>query len=64
MNSRASIPKLKTAMDDEDPSVALAAAHSLDLMHDHSAYEVYYEILTMGRNEWQGHDLVANVNFE
>ena len=45
MKSRTSIPKLRAAIDDPDPSVALAAAHSLDLMHDNSAFEVYYEIL-------------------
>jgi hypothetical protein len=45
MKSRTSIPKLRAAIDDPDPSFALAAAHSLDLMHDNSAFEVYYEIL-------------------
>ena len=54
MQSRASIPKLKAAMDDQDPSVALAAAHSLDLMHDNSAYEVYYEILNGERKAGKG----------
>jgi HEAT repeat protein len=54
MQSRASIPKLKAAMDDQDPSVALAAAHSLDLMHDTSAYEVYYEILNGERKAGKG----------
>jgi HEAT repeat protein len=46
MKSRTSIPKLREALDDKDPAVALAAAHSLELMHDDSAYEVYYEVLT------------------
>src|SRR6266478_1269068 len=54
MKSRTSIPKLKKALDDKDPSVALAAAHSLDLMHDHSAYEVYYEVLTGQRKAGRG----------
>jgi hypothetical protein len=54
MQSRASIPKLKVAMEDQDPSVALAAAHSLDLMHDNSAYEVYYEILNGDRKAGKG----------
>jgi HEAT repeat protein len=54
MQSRASIPKLKVAMEDQDPSVALAAAHSLDLMHDNSAYEVYYEILNGQRKAGKG----------
>jgi len=54
MQSRASIPKLKVAMEDQDPSVALAAAHSLDLLHDNSAYEVYYEILNGDRKAGKG----------
>jgi HEAT repeat protein len=54
MQSRASIPKLKAAMDDQDPSVALAVAHSLNLMHDNSAYEVYYEILNGERKAGKG----------
>jgi hypothetical protein len=54
MKSRKSIPKLKAAMEDEDPSVALAAAHSLDLMHDDSAYEVYYEVLNGERKAGKG----------
>lgn len=54
MQSRASISKLKAAMEDQDPSVALAAAHSLDLMHDNSAYEVYYEILNGDRKAGKG----------
>jgi hypothetical protein len=54
MKSRTSIPKLKKALDDDDPSVALAAAHALDLMHDDSAYEVYYEVLTGQRKAGKG----------
>jgi hypothetical protein len=54
MKSRTSVPKLRQALDDKDPSVALAAAHSLDLMHDHSAYEVYYEVLTGQRKASRG----------
>jgi HEAT repeat protein len=54
MKSRASIPKLRAVMDDQDPSVALAAAHSLVLMHDNSAYEVYYEILNGERKAGKG----------
>ena len=41
-------------MEDQDPSVALAAAHALDLMHDNSAYEVYYEILNGDRKAGKG----------
>src|SRR4030088_784646 len=54
MKSRASIPKLKKALDGDDPSVALAAAHALDLMHDNSAYGVYYEVLTGQRKAGKG----------
>jgi HEAT repeat protein len=54
MKARKSISKLKSAVDDQDPSVALAAAHSLDLMHDNSAYEVYYEILNGERKTGKG----------
>ena len=54
MQSRRSIPKLKAAMEDPDPSVALAAAHSLDLMHDNSAFEVYYGVLNGERKAGKG----------
>src|SRR6266849_5877612 len=54
MKSRTSIPKLRAVLDDNDPLVALAAAHSLELMHDDSAYEVYYEVLTGQRKASRG----------
>jgi HEAT repeat protein len=54
MNSRKSIPKLRIALDDKDPSVALAAAHALELMGDNSAYEVYYEVLNGERKTGKG----------
>ena len=54
MKSKTSIPKLKAALDDDDPVVALSAAHSLDLMHDRSAYRVYYEVLTGQRKAGRG----------
>jgi len=54
MHSWKSIPKLRIAMDDQDPTVALAAAHSLQLMHDNSAYEVYYEVLNGERKASRG----------
>ena len=46
MDARASIPKLKTALNDSEPAVAVAAAHSLETMHDESGYQLYYQILT------------------
>jgi HEAT repeat protein len=54
MKSRTSIPNLKKALGDKNPAVALAAAHSLELMHDDSAYEVYYEVLTGQRKAGKG----------
>jgi HEAT repeat protein len=54
MNARTSIPKLKAAIDDKDPAVTLAVAHSLDLMHDNSAYEVYYAVLNGERKTGKG----------
>ena len=54
VKSRKSIPKLRKALDDKDPSVALTAAHSLYLMHDDSAYEVYYEVLSGERKSGKG----------
>jgi HEAT repeat protein len=54
MRSRSSIPKLRAALDDTDVAVALAAAHSLLSLHDNSAYEVYYEVLTQQRKASKG----------
>jgi len=54
MKSRTGLPKLRAAIDDPDPSVALAAAHSLDLMHDQAAFEVYYEVLNGERKAKKG----------
>jgi HEAT repeat protein len=54
MKSRADIPKLRAAIDDPDPTVVLAAAHSLDLMHDKAAFEVYYEVLNGERKATGG----------
>jgi HEAT repeat protein len=58
MLSRKSIPKLKEALNDKDPSVALAAAHALHRMHDGSSYDVFYEVLTRQRKSRNG--LVAS----
>jgi HEAT repeat protein len=48
------IPDLKGVISDKDPSVVLAAAHSLHLLNDPSAYEVYYAVLTGQRKSGQG----------
>ena len=54
MGSRSSIPKLKAATDDKDPSVALAAAHALILLKDDSGYDVYFEVLAGERKTGKG----------
>jgi HEAT repeat protein len=54
MHARASLPKLRAAIDDKDPSVTLAAAHALILLNDDSGYEVYYEVLTGERKTGKG----------
>lgn len=54
MQARASAPKLRKAADDEDPSVALAAAHALIELKDDSGYDVYYQVLTGGRRGSKG----------
>ena len=51
---KSSIPKLRSMLEDKDPSVVLAAAHALQKMKDEAAYEVYYEILTGERKASQG----------
>ncbi len=54
LHARSSIPQLKAALADKEIPVVLAAAHSLLLMKDPSAYEVYYAILTGKRKSNQG----------
>ncbi len=46
MQARGSLGKLRTALDDKDSAVALAAANALKEMRDPTAYRVYYEVLT------------------
>ena len=46
LKAKSAASPLKNALNDDDPHVVLAAAHSLHEMHDPEAYEVYYEILT------------------
>jgi HEAT repeat protein len=43
--ARSAIPALKEALNDSEISVVLAAAHSLLLLKDPSAYEIYYAVL-------------------
>ena len=54
MHSKASIAKLREAADDQEPSVALAAARALIALNDDSGYEVYYEVLTGERKAGKG----------
>lgn len=54
MRSSRSIPKLTEALSDKDPVVVLAAAHSLLVMQDHEAYDVYYAVLTGQRKAGRG----------
>ena len=54
LHSTASIPKLKEALKDKEVSVVLAAAHSLWVLGDKEAFEVYYEILIGERKSSNG----------
>jgi len=49
-----SIPKLELALKDKDITVVLAAAHSLWMLQDKQAYEIYYEILLGERKAGPG----------
>jgi HEAT repeat protein len=54
MGSKVSVPELKKALSDKDPSVVLTAAHALQLLNDPAGYEVYYEVLTGERKSANG----------
>jgi HEAT repeat protein len=54
LRASSTIPQLKNALSDKEVSVVLAAAHSLLLLKDRSAYEVYYAILTGQRKGGPG----------
>jgi HEAT repeat protein len=43
--ARSAVPALKNALNDPEISVVLAAAHSLLLLKDQSAYQIYYAVL-------------------
>jgi HEAT repeat protein len=46
MGAVSSVPKLKAVLNDKEPAVVLAAAHSLSLLgHPEEAYEIDYEVL-------------------
>lgn len=54
LQSSSSIPKLRGALHDPEILVVLAAAHSLYLLKDRSAYPVYYAILMGDRKGSEG----------
>ena len=54
MESSASVPKLKGALNDKDLHVVMAAAHALSQLKDPACYEVYYAILTGQRRDNEG----------
>lgn len=54
MHAVGSIHKLTVALSDKDPTVVLAAAHSLLIMQDQKAFDVYYAVLTGQRKGGRG----------
>jgi HEAT repeat protein len=54
LQAKSTIPALKATTDDPEPSVALAAAQALSVLHDPAAYNVYFEVLTGERKTGQG----------
>jgi HEAT repeat protein len=54
LHSSSSIPKLELALNDKDITVVLAAAHSLWVLQDKKAFDIYYEILVGERKAGPG----------
>jgi HEAT repeat protein len=54
VHSTSSMPKLRQALSDKEVPVVVAAAHSLLLLKDKSAYDIYYAILTGQRRSSHG----------
>lgn len=54
MQAKRSVPALKAALDDPEPSVALAAGQALSQLKDPAAYDIYYEVLTGERKTGKG----------
>jgi HEAT repeat protein len=52
--ARSAIPALKEALNDPEISVVLAAAHSLLILKDQSAYQIYYSVLMGDRKSSVG----------
>jgi hypothetical protein len=76
MGAVSSVPKLKAVLDDQEPAVVLAAAHSLFLLGDREdSYEIDYEMLigerktadgfvASGMNELKNPKAVALIGFQ
>ncbi len=54
MGAKSCIPRLKQMLADKQAPVVLATAHALRALHDPTAYEVFYEVLTGERKPKQG----------
>lgn len=54
LNATKEIPALRKALEDDHVSVVLASAHSLYLLKDKSAYEIYYAIMMGDRKTSSG----------
>lgn len=54
VHATSAIPSLKEALSDKEPSVMLAAAYSLFLLKDKSAYSIYYAILMGDKKTSEG----------
>src|SRR5207237_2947655 len=54
MHAESAAGNLEEALGDSEPSVVLAAANSLLLLHDDVGYDTYYEVLTGERRASKG----------
>jgi HEAT repeat protein len=61
LHATATVPALRAAVSDKDPSVMLAATHALFVLKDPMAYEIYYAIL-MGNKKTSAGLIQAQVD--
>jgi HEAT repeat protein len=54
MHAEHATSELEKVLDDSDPTVVLAAANSLLLLHDDAGYDVFYDVLTGERHATKG----------
>ena len=54
LHASRAIPALRKALEDNQVSVVLASAHSLYLLKDKSAYEIYYAVMMRDRKSTNG----------